>query len=348
MPRVYVQFAGMKQLGESWDSIGSKIDDISRDFKETVQNLDWDIKCQENINHTASSLASNLNGYRQALKEYQIFFQQAYDAYVKLDEASFRNEGTSVDSITDWYIDAIAGLTTAVNAQDWANESDQTSSQGVLDFLGYEQNESHPGITGWIGHAGIEKNTDAYSAAVDAYLGYAEAEAKADGGIMTTKKKVKRENGELKTVETMEFLTAEAAIGIGVSAIEVEGNVSTGDDMLGAEVHASGSVLNAEASATGEFSIGQDGINASLKGKAMVSAVEGEAKGTINILGLELTFKAKGYAGAAGVEGKAGIEDNKFVLEGGGAAVLGAGIGIEIGFNEEGWDNFVDFITFWD
>lgn len=136
MPRVYVQFAGMKQLGESWDSIGSKIDDISRDFKETVQNLDWDIKCQENINHTASSLASNLNGYRQALKEYQIFFQQAYDAYVKLDAGKNDNGeiSNSEYSKSDFtlginlgtilagsnYIKSIYDITNGVNnAQSW-------------------------------------------------------------------------------------------------------------------------------------------------------------------------------------------------------------------------------------
>lgn len=42
------------------------------------------------------------------------------------------------------------------------------------------------------------------------------------------------------------------------------------------------------------------------------------------------------------------IEDNKFVLEGGAAALIGGSAGIEIGFNDEGWDNFVDFIVFWD
>ena len=80
----------------------------------------------------------------------------------------------------------------------------------------------------------------------------------------------------------------------------------------------------------------------------MVSAVEGKAEGTINILGLEITGKVGGYAGAAGVEGKVGIEDNKLVIEGGVAALIGGSAGLEIGFNEVGWDNFVDFIIFWD
>ena len=35
-------------------------------------------------------------------------------------------------------------------------------------------------------------------------------------------------------------------------------------------------------------------------------------------------------------------------MEGGLAALVGVNAGIEIGFNDEGWSNFVDFITFWD
>ena len=82
----------------------------------------------------------------------------------------------------------------------------------------------------------------------------------------------------------------------------------------------------------------------------MVAAVEGKASGTINILGIEITGKIGGYAGAAGVEGKVGIENNKFVLEGGVAALLGVSGGVEIGFNDTGWSKlksgFVDFIDF--
>ena len=118
--------------------------------------------------------------------------------------------------------------------------------------------------------------------------------------------------------------------------------------MLGLEGQAEGSVGNAKANVGGELSIGEDGINANIQGEAMVSAAEGEVSGTINILGIEITGKVGGYAGAVGVEGKAGIEDGKFVLEGGAAALFGVSGGVEVGFNEEGWDNFVDFIVFWD
>lgn len=86
MPRVYVQFAGMKQLGDAWTAVGSQIDEIQGSFSKTVQNLDWDIKCQSDISATASRLSGNMESYRQALQGYRSFFQQAYDAYQKLDQ----------------------------------------------------------------------------------------------------------------------------------------------------------------------------------------------------------------------------------------------------------------------
>ena len=80
----------------------------------------------------------------------------------------------------------------------------------------------------------------------------------------------------------------------------------------------------------------------------MVAAAEGKVSGTINILGLEIKGSLGGYAGALGAEGKIGIEDGNFVCKGGAAAVIGGSVGLEIGLNDEGWSNFVDFITFWD
>jgi len=118
--------------------------------------------------------------------------------------------------------------------------------------------------------------------------------------------------------------------------------------MLGAEVSGEGALGNAELSGKGEFSVGEDGIELNAKGKAMVSAAEGEVEGTINILGLEITGTLGGYAGGLGVEGEIGLDDGKFKIKGGAAALLGGSVGLEIGFNETGWDNFVDAITFWD
>ena len=86
MPRVYVQFAGMKQLEDSWTSVASQLSEIQGSFSSTVKNLDWDIQCQSDIRAAASRLSGSLENYQQALKSYQSFFQQAYDAYQKLNQ----------------------------------------------------------------------------------------------------------------------------------------------------------------------------------------------------------------------------------------------------------------------
>lgn len=215
-------------------------------------------------------------------------------------------------------------------------------------WLGYEFNEENPGITAWIGKAGAEIGDDSAYIRVNGYLGKGEAEVKAESAFMKTETKSKYKNGKWIEKEEIVFFMAETGAEASVSAIAGDVETKVGDDMLGLEGKAEGGAGNAAAGVNGEISVGEDGLNANVEGKAMVSAVEGKAEGTINILGIEITGKIGGYAGAAGLEGKAGIVDNKFVIEGGVAALLGCSAGIEIGLNEEGWDNFIDYISFWD
>lgn len=222
------------------------------------------------------------------------------------------------------------------------------SASRTADWLGYEFSEDNPGVTAWVGKASAEAQNEWGYAGVNAYLGKGEAEAKADAGIMKTTTKKEYKDGEWVEKSRTDFITAVAGTSAGVSVLAGDAEADVGSDMLGVEGKAEGSVGTAKAEAKGKFSVGEDGVNANVKGEAMVAAAEGEASGTINILGLEITGKVGGYAGAVGVEGKVGIEDNKFVLEGGAAALIGGSAGIEIGFNDEGWDNFVDFIVFWD
>lgn len=226
--------------------------------------------------------------------------------------------------------------------------SRKPSASADADWLGYELSEGNPGITAWVGKASAEAENEWGHAGVNAYLGKAEAEADADFAFMETKKKKEYVDGKWVEKTVTEFVTAEVSAGASVSVLEADAEAGVGTDMLGAEVDAEGTVGNAKAEAKGEFSITEDGVNANVGGEAMLSAVEGQASGTINILGIEITGKIGGYAGAVGVEGKVGIEDNKFVMEGGVAALLGVSGGVEIGFNDDGWDNFVDFVTFWD
>ena len=222
------------------------------------------------------------------------------------------------------------------------------SSSASAGWLGYEIDKDKPKVTAWLGKASAETQNEAGYAKVNGYIGKAEAKADADFDFMETSKEKEYKNGEWTEKKVTTFLNAEAGADASVSVLEGEAEAGVGSDMLGLEGKVEGGIGNADAEVKGKFSVGKKGVNAYAKGEAMVSAVEGKAKGTINILGLEITGKATGYAGAVGVEGKVGIENNKFVIEGGAAALVGGSVGLEIGFNDEGWDNFVDYISFWD
>lgn len=234
------------------------------------------------------------------------------------------------------------------NGSQGIGANEKAGASASAGWLGYEFDEDHPGVTAWVGKASAEANGEWGNAEVNAYVGKAQAEATFKGGLMQSKTKSEYENGVWTEKESLSILYAEAGVGVGASALAADAKYNTGNDMLGFGAKGETSAGNAKAEGKGKFSIGEDGINANLKGEAMISAVEGEASASFNILGLEIKGKVGGYAGALGVEGKVGIEDNKFVLEGGVAAALGLSAGIEIGFNDSGWKGFVDFITFWD
>lgn len=224
------------------------------------------------------------------------------------------------------------------------------SSTRKREWLGYEVNDDKTGVERWITKSTIEGQNEWGYAGINAYFGKAEADYDLNFSFMkhTHEKEMETIDSKWDDEVTTEFIVAEIGAGVSAFLLGFDAEAGVGTDMLGAEVEGEASVGNVDVGAEGKFSITEDGVNAVAEGKAMVSAVEGEASGTINILGLEIKGTIGGYAGAVGAEGKIGIEDNKFVMEGGAAALLGVSGGIEIGFNDEGWDNFVDFVTFWD
>ncbi|MCI9582176.1 MAG: hypothetical protein HFG46_00570 [Clostridium sp.] len=215
-------------------------------------------------------------------------------------------------------------------------------------WFGAEYADGHPGVTAWIGKASAETKGDWGSASVNAYLGKVETEMKADAGFMQYKEVSEYSDGKWSNKQKLQFLFAEAGSGASVAMVAADAKGSVGSDMLGLEGKMEGTLGSARAGTKGVFSVGEDGVNAYIKGEAMVAAAEGKVSGTINILGLEIKGSLGGYAGALGAEGKIGIEDGNFVCKGGAAAVIGGSVGLEIGLNDEGWSNFVDFITFWD
>lgn len=86
MPRIYVEFSGLDQIGSRCKAVASKVDTIQSDFQRTVRQLDWDIRFESNINSTATQLSRKLEQYSRALQTYQRFIEDAHNEYAKLDE----------------------------------------------------------------------------------------------------------------------------------------------------------------------------------------------------------------------------------------------------------------------
>lgn len=338
----------------------------------------------EHMKQLAQALEDIVGAYRQT--EGEITGQSV--TYIKVQEAksygeSFGQEVSSAvwDTLSVLFKDVFIGksgvissllplvspvtsilqLTSGLSLSDkplFFDYSRTPSASANADLFGYKKSGGHPGVTAWVGKASGEAQNEWGYAGVNAYLGKVDASAKSELSIMKMPTKT-YQDGKWIEKGGMEFITASIGASASASALAGDIKAGVGNDRLGIEGKASGSLGNAKAGAKGKFSVGEDGINANVKGEAMVSAAEGKASGTINILGLEITGEVGGYAGALGVEGKAGIEDNKFVLKGGASVGIGGSVGIEIGFNEEGWNDFtdfveegwndfIDFVTFWD
>ena len=241
------------------------------------------------------------------------------------------------------------------NRPSFFDYSRSPSASASVEGRGYEFSEGNPGITAWLGKAHAEAQNEWGYGEVNAYLG--KAEASADFSFLTVESSLENEyrlneNGEegwhSEDHPSNKYVLAKAEASASISEIAVDAEGSLGTDMLGVEGQAEGAVGTARAELSGEISVSEDGINAYAEAGAMVAAAEGTVSGTVNFFGLEVTGEVGGYAGALGLEGEIGIQDNKFVIGGDIAAFLGVSGRIEIGLNEEGWNNCVDFLTFWD
>lgn len=86
MPRIYVNFSGLDQIGSRCKVVASKVDTIQSGLQRTVRQLDWDIRFESNINNTANQIARKLEQYSSALESYRRFIEDARNEYIKLDE----------------------------------------------------------------------------------------------------------------------------------------------------------------------------------------------------------------------------------------------------------------------
>lgn len=390
MPRIYVEFSNLNQIGSDCKSIVPKIGNIKDNLENTVRQLDWDIRFGANINNTATQISRKLEQYSRALEEYYQFINDAHSEYVKLDEYKRLDEENIIQGqkikmapivgpggqapkfgwkdlfkkiiISESHVKPgiiplvtpvtrMLFITSGIYAGDTPSIIDKSrtpSASTNANWLGYELSEGNPGITAWLGKAGAETQNELGYAGVSATVGKVKAETKSDFSFMETKTKKEYKNGKWKEVPSTEFISAEIGAKVEASILEAKGKAGVGSDMLGADLEAEGSLGNAEASVKGEFSVGEKGVEIDAKGKAMVSAAEGKVQGSINILGLEIKGTVGGYAGALGVEGEIYAKNGRIKIEGGASAIIGGSVGLEVGYNETGWNNFIDAVTFWD
>ena len=213
-------------------------------------------------------------------------------------------------------------------------------------------------------------NAEVDGLAVDAWLGKAKGEfqnewvygdasvsvgnfwAGADGSIagMDIGAKVEEDkDGKVYSKEWERYAQVKAKVGASVSLFSQSAKVGVGSDMFGAEVSENISIGNAEAIAEGRASLNSSG-GLELYGKvsAMVSAAKGTISKTYNILGTKVKVNVSGLAGAYGVLAEGSFKNGTFKGEVGAAKLFGLTVGVEVGLNDTGWANFVDYLTFWD
>ena len=97
MPRIYVDFAKLEQIGNRCKSVASKVDTIQSDLQHTIRQLDWDVRFESNINSTATQIARKLELYSKALENYQRFVEDAHSEYTRLDEYKKLNITAQLD-----------------------------------------------------------------------------------------------------------------------------------------------------------------------------------------------------------------------------------------------------------
>ena len=124
MPRIYVEFSGLEQIGSRCKTASSKVTTIQSDFQRTVRQLDWDIRFESNINSTATKIAKTLEQYSRTLETYQRFIEDALNEYVKLDEYKKTN---LIDYISSIRVDPNVAVILGPGGNPFANWKDRIS-----------------------------------------------------------------------------------------------------------------------------------------------------------------------------------------------------------------------------
>lgn len=92
MPRIYVEFAGLEQIGTGCKTAASRVDTIETEFWRTIQKLDWDVRYEADINSTAKQISQKLEKQIAVLKNYQEFLNNTIETYRLLNDGDYNRE----------------------------------------------------------------------------------------------------------------------------------------------------------------------------------------------------------------------------------------------------------------
>lgn len=85
MPRIYLDFSGMKQLEADCLQAASHVERLNDSFASSVRGLDWEIRMAEDIERTGLALEERLRCETDALRKYEQFLLRASEQYKELD-----------------------------------------------------------------------------------------------------------------------------------------------------------------------------------------------------------------------------------------------------------------------
>ncbi len=130
MARIYVEFNALRQVGTDLKSISSRVNEIQSNFQQMIGKLDWEIRCQENINKTAVKLSNKLNNQAEALSKYHDFINEACAAYEKLNSEKMEEEIAGK-------INGTASIVESASNADDTNKTDNenTDESNILELV---------------------------------------------------------------------------------------------------------------------------------------------------------------------------------------------------------------------
>lgn len=85
MDRIFVTFAGLRQIANDCTNISANVGRINADFQRVISQLDWEVRGQADINNTASRIGRSIDGCALALRDYTRFVAEAHDRYAQLE-----------------------------------------------------------------------------------------------------------------------------------------------------------------------------------------------------------------------------------------------------------------------